>query len=711
MARLNPHKGDVLANLDPADARLRQVFALIPQLNITQIDFLCLYIYSRENRQMRLMAVQNNAHITEHTYSELLPWIERHLSRNVDKAVYAPILNIPDCELQGCIIYPLLSNSGDILGIFFFFYRQALINPQGHVQELRHIALYAQTILQNDQFVSQLVFAQAVFNASQAIIKNPAPDNLIRVLRDYVFDGHITNCALGLFSPGISEIKQRRFESVQIIASWSKRFGDGVAVGEHIPIEFFTPYQTEVKDGAVVSLSNISHIKSDLNIPKGLRDIVNQSNVKTLNLLFLTSEQRPLGVMFLTSDDNAPPPAYEMQVYKSISDLLTLGVVVNELKRYLDNVTQGRSVILESVLEAVVLVTPDDARIFAYNQQFVKFLQSPPPDLRELCLWDILPMLRTEPPARDQLIHAWQSIPQRSNQIEEGEITLFSPENSARAIKWYTAPVYRTGLVVGRIFTFYDVTQERDALRFQHELWMRVSHEFRTPLTAVMGYSQLLQSYNDDELVTEGRDKLKIIQDSTKRMNDMLRELLDMSQASMGETILMRSRVNIPELLHHVYDRLALQFQEKGQTVTILASSDLPSVLCDQRRIDQVVSNLMTNAIKYAPKNSQVTITVRLLANDAQAPKHAPQGVITPCLMVSVIDAGVGVKADEVQKIFVPFYRTNHAKHVGAEGVGLGLAICKTFIELHHGKIWATPSTPKNRGGQFYFTLPIDPPA
>ncbi|MCL4254660.1 MAG: PAS domain-containing protein, partial [Anaerolineae bacterium] len=393
----------------------------------------------------------------------------------------------------------------------------------------------------------------------------------------------------------------------------------------------------------------------------------------------------------------------------SISDLLTLCVVVNELKRYLDNVTQGRSVILESVLEAIVLVTPDDARIFAYNQQFAKFLHNPPADLRELCLWDILPMLRADADLREKMMITWRAIPERSNQMEEGEITLLSQENTERAIKWYTAPVYLEKMVVGRIFTFYDVTQERDALRFQHELWMRVSHEFRTPLTAVMGYSQLLRSYDDTELLTEGRDKLGIIQDSTKRMNDMLRELLDMSQASMGETILMRSYVNIPELLQNVQNRLALQFKEKTQTVSIVASGDLPSILCDQRRIDQVISNLLSNANKYAPQNSQVTVTARLIGSHAQLPKHAPQGVITPCVMVSVSDEGVGVSEKDVQKIFVPFYRAPHAKNIGAEGVGLGLAICKTFIELHHGKIWAIPSTTKNRGGHFYFTLPIEP--
>lgn len=711
MTHFNSYDGDVLANLDPSDVRLRQMFALIPQLQITPIDFVCLYIYSRENRQMRLTAVQNFTNITERTYSVLLGWIERHLSRNVDKVVYAPILNLVDCELHGCIIYPLLADSGEVLGVFFFFYRQALMNPQIQFLELKPIALFAQTILQNDHYVAQLVFAQAVFNASQTIIKNPAPDNLIRVLRDYVFDGHITNCALGLFSPGISEIKQRQFESVQIIASWSKRFGDGVAVGDHIPIAFFAPYKNEVEQGRVVSLTQLDDLKMNTSIPQGIREIINQSDVKTLNLLFLTSEQRPLGVMFLTSDDNAPPPAYEMQVYKSISDLLTLGVVVNELKRYLDNVTQGRSVILESVLEAIILVTPDDARIFAYNQQFVKFLNNPPTDLRELCLWDVLSMLRADVSARDKLIGAWRAIPERSNQIEEGEITLFSPENTERAIKWYTAPVYRDKIVVGRIFTFYDVTQERDALRFQHELWMRVSHEFRTPLTAVMGYSQLLRSYNDAELLTEGREKLAIIQDSTKRMNDMLRELLDMTQANMGETILMRSYVNLPELIHNVQNRLALQFKEKSQTVNIVVSGDIPLVWCDQRRIDQVISNLFTNANKYAPPNSQITVSIRFVTTSVQLPKHAPLGVITPCVMISIVDEGAGVSAADAQKIFVPFYRANYAKSIGAEGVGLGLAICKTFVELHHGKIWVVPSTPKQRGGYFHFTLPLEFPA
>ncbi|MDX2078366.1 MAG: HAMP domain-containing sensor histidine kinase [bacterium] len=711
MTRINPPSGDVLANLDAADMRLRHVFALIPQLKTTTVDFACLYIYSRDTRQMKLSAVQNNAQVSEGSYSALLPWIERHLTRDVDRVVYAPILDVPACELQGCIVYPLVSDSGDVLGIFFFFYRYALNNPQAHVQELKYIALYAQTVLQNEQFVAQLVFAQAVFNASQAIIKNPAPDNIIAVLRDYVFDGHITNCALGLFSPGISEIKQRKFESVQIIASWSREFGDNVSVGDHIPISYFHPYQTEVDEGRVVTLTNVNRIKTDPNIPQGLREILIQSNVQTLNLLFLTSESRPLGVMFLTSDDNDTPPLYEMQVYKSISDLLTLSVVVNELKRYLDNVTQGRSVVLESVLEAIVLVSPDDARIFAYNQQFVNFLETSLTDLRESCLWDILPMLRAQNPAREQLQATWQAISPRSVEIEEGEIDLYSQENTPRAIKWYTAPVYRAGHVVGRIYTFYDVTQERDALRFQHELWMRISHEFRTPLTSLMGYSQLLLSLNNDELVTEGRDKLKIIHSSARRMSDMLKELLDMSQATMGETILLRTHVNLSELMGDVHTRLALQFKEKGQQTVLTMPTDLPTLFCDQRRIDQVMSNLFANAIKYAPPNSKITAEIRLIAARNQLPKHTPLGVITPCLMVSVSDEGVGISQKDIEKIFVPFYRTDYAKNISAEGVGLGLAICKTFVELHHGKIWATPSTPKKGGGHFYFTLPLEPPA
>ncbi|MDZ4671153.1 MAG: ATP-binding protein [Phototrophicales bacterium] len=710
MTHIQPPIGDVLANLDAADTRLRHVFACIPQLKTTYVDFTCLYIYSRDGHKMRLSAVQNNTQIGESSYSALLPWIEARLSRNITKAGYAPIVDVPDCELQGCIIYPLVSGSGEVLGIFFFFYLQALNNPQAHVQELKDIALYAQTILQNDQFVSQLVFAQAVFNASQAITKNPAPDNLIAVLRDDVFDGHISNCALGLFLPGISEIKQRRFQSVQIIASWSREMGDNVALGEQIPIEYFQRYENDIQEGRVVTVRDIESLKTDQDLPAIIRHTLTQSDVKTLSLLFLTSESLPLGVLFLTSDDNDTQPLYEMQVYKSISDLLTLSVVVNELKRYLDNVTQGRSVVLESVLEAVVLVSPDDARIFAYNQQFVNFLETPLADLRESCLWDILPLLRAKPPARHELQMAWQAIPPRSTQIEEGEIDLYSLENTVRAIKWYTAPVYRAGQVVGRIYTFYDVTQERDALRFQHELWMRVSHEFRTPLTALMGYSQLLLGADDNELLSDGREHLKIIYSSTRRLNDMLKELLTISQATMGETILLRTHVNLAELTGDVYARFALQFKEKHQQVILNAPNGLPSLLCDQRRIDQVISNLFANAIKYAPQNSVITADIRLIATHGALPRHAPQGVITPCLLVSISDEGVGISADDIKKVFVPFYRTSHAQTMSVEGVGLGLAICKTFVELHHGKIWATPSTAKKRGALFYFTLPLESP-
>jgi signal transduction histidine kinase len=135
---------------------------------------------------------------------------------------------------------------------------------------------------------------------------------------------------------------------------------------------------------------------------------------------------------------------------------------------------------------------------------------------------------------------------------------------------------------------------------------------------------------------------------------------------------------------------------------------NLPPVRMDSIRITQVLNNLLTNAIKYAPPDSEIRIRTRLLLAADDLPGGAPAGIVLPCVLVTVEDDGAGVAQDEVEKVFVPFFRSKEARASKVNGTGLGLTIARSIVERHRGKIWVEGRRRGRRGARFMFTLPLD---
>jgi signal transduction histidine kinase len=132
---------------------------------------------------------------------------------------------------------------------------------------------------------------------------------------------------------------------------------------------------------------------------------------------------------------------------------------------------------------------------------------------------------------------------------------------------------------------------------------------------------------------------------------------------------------------------------------------DLPEVNVDLDRMVQVVTNLLTNAIKYSPEGGMIRLATRYVEGVDDLPDTAPADVTLPAILVTVADQGKGLTKEETEKVFLPFFRTEEAKAKKVEGVGLGLAVTRSIVEVHRGKIWAVPKG-KGDGGTFMFTVP-----
>ena len=217
-----------------------------------------------------------------------------------------------------------------------------------------------------------------------------------------------------------------------------------------------------------------------------------------------------------------------------------------------------------------------------------------------------------------------------------------------------------------------------------------VTHELRSPLFAIESYVKMLlkesQSLNETE-----RRQLVRIQDNAARLAHFVTSLLDMARIERGKLEYRPRLVDMATLVSDAALFLGSRATEEGKTVAFSGEPGLPKVNADPDLITQVVTNLVSNAIKFTHAGGRVSVTLRR------------DGGVIEC---AVEDTGRGIPAESLPRLFHPFERAANVAKTG--GTGLGLSICKSIVEIHHGQI-GVKSTP-GRGSRFHFTLPIGEP-
>ncbi len=221
-----------------------------------------------------------------------------------------------------------------------------------------------------------------------------------------------------------------------------------------------------------------------------------------------------------------------------------------------------------------------------------------------------------------------------------------------------------------------------------------VSHELRTPLTAIKGAVDLMLREVAGPLTEKQIHYLTRVRSNTQHLAGLINDLLDLSKIESGRIEVKSSRVSLGGLVHEVVEGLRPVAAEK--VISLEAIVREPSILvwADRNKINQVLTNLIGNAIKFTPVQGRVTVS---------ASRNGDESV-----QVSVSDTGLGVPPDEKEKIFAKFYQIAEVNGENSKGTGLGLAIAKALVELHGGKIWV--ESEPGRGSTFSFTLPTRDP-
>jgi signal transduction histidine kinase len=227
------------------------------------------------------------------------------------------------------------------------------------------------------------------------------------------------------------------------------------------------------------------------------------------------------------------------------------------------------------------------------------------------------------------------------------------------------------------------------ASRHKSQFLANMSHELRTPLNAILGYTELLVDGIYGDLSPKAGDVMTRIDRSGKHLLGLINDVLDLSKIEAGQLELGLTEYSLKEVVHAVVTQIEALAAEKGLILQVTVAPDLPAGRGDERRLAQVLLNLVGNAIKFTEVGSVRVVAYR--EGDA--------------FVVSVADTGPGVAEADRQRIFEEFQQADSSTTRKKGGTGLGLSIAKRIVELHGGKLWVDSAV--GRGSTFSFRVPV----
>jgi len=234
------------------------------------------------------------------------------------------------------------------------------------------------------------------------------------------------------------------------------------------------------------------------------------------------------------------------------------------------------------------------------------------------------------------------------------------------------SPVMQSGKLMSVVAIFHDITELKRLIKMRSEFVANVSHELKTPLTSIKGYVETLAepgALEDKETVSKF---FKIIHKQTLRLEALVKDLLTLSAIESKEVAMDMQPCDLATIAHSVVNVLKAQIQNAQQKVTLNIPSNLGQVILDRNQIEQVLINLVDNAVKFTPKGGSIEISV------------VDQN---PYIRVDVKDSGIGIEPQHLPRLFERFYRVDKSRSTELGGTGLGLAIVKHIVLAHQGKV------------------------
>ncbi len=245
----------------------------------------------------------------------------------------------------------------------------------------------------------------------------------------------------------------------------------------------------------------------------------------------------------------------------------------------------------------------------------------------------------------------------------------------------------------GIMAVLHDITEQKKLDSSRREFVANVSHELRTPLTNVKGYTETLLDAGDELDGETRRNFLQVIYNESDRMTHIVKDLLTLSQLDYGKMDMEMSPIPVKLIVQNIASAMLIEARGQGLTLETKLEEPLPLILADRNRMEQVIANIVSNAIKYNRPGG--TVTLSAFSQEDKA-------------VIKVQDTGIGIPQEDIPRLFERFYRVDKARSRERGGTGLGLAIAKEIVEQHQGTIGVESQL--DAGTTVTITLPVCPP-
>lgn len=260
----------------------------------------------------------------------------------------------------------------------------------------------------------------------------------------------------------------------------------------------------------------------------------------------------------------------------------------------------------------------------------------------------------------------------------------------SRELELFMTPFAAEQTPYGALVVIHDVTEQRKNEQMRREFVANVSHELRTPLTNIRSYAETIMDSGDEMPPALRGNFLGVIVSEADRMTRIVQDLLTLSKFDYGKMEMNIARFPFAKAVSGVYEAVVLDAQNHGHQLTLHLPGHLPEVDGDRERIEQVIMNIVSNAIKYTPDGGKIDMTA---------------GVSGQQVFVRIADNGIGIPEKDLPRLFERFYRVDKARSRASGGTGLGLSIAKEILNQHHGDI--TIDSVYGKGTTVTITLPI----
>jgi PAS domain S-box-containing protein len=402
-------------------------------------------------------------------------------------------------------------------------------------------------------------------------------------------------------------------------------------------------------------------------------------------VLPLISRKQVVGVILIFRNYQGGFSANDTALLQSFADQAAIAVHNAQLYTQVSNEKRRMDALLDSAADGIFILGPDH-RIERCNPAFARMLGLPESAINGAKQEDIIHWKEIkEGLTLDQAeAGGWPLTPNATLYVE-GDLERRNGLPLPVGITY--APLLASeGNLTNVVATVRDITRFREADELKSTFISVISHELKTPVALIKGYVSTLRREDvswDRQVV---HDSLEVIEEEADRLTELIENLLDASRLQAGALSINLTDVLLDDLVERIVDRF--KTQSENHSLVVDFPPDFPVILGDEDRLEQVLSNLVSNAIKYSPKGGEVRVTGRVRSGQA---------------IVCVSDEGPGIAPDDIPHVFDRFYRSSDASRT-TKGAGLGLYLARAVIQAHGGRIWVDPKP--GAGARICFSLP-----